>query len=150
MNVRRITPEGFTGAAFLAITLIGFLRTVDTALHRLLWAALVSVALIAAAIAITRLALTQLAAALGMPTRDVPPPKRPFLIMNPRSGGGKVTKFGLKEKAEAHGAEVALLEGPGVVDVAALARRAVAGGADLLGVAGGEQRIDLGVIGDRS
>ena len=58
--------------------------------------------------------------------------------MNPRSGGGKVAKFGLKEKAEALGAEVALLDGPGVVDVAALARQAVADGADLLGVAGGD------------
>ena len=58
--------------------------------------------------------------------------------MNPRSGGGKVTKFGLKDKAEALGAEVALLEGPGTVDVAALARKAVADGTDLLGVAGGD------------
>jgi diacylglycerol kinase family enzyme len=58
--------------------------------------------------------------------------------MNPRSGGGKVAKFGLKQKAEALGAEVALLAGPGVVDVAELARRAVAAGADLLGVAGGD------------
>ena len=51
-----------------------------------------------------------------------------------REGG----RFGLKEKAEALGAEVALLEGPGTVDVAALARDAVARGADLLGVAGGD------------
>jgi diacylglycerol kinase family enzyme len=58
--------------------------------------------------------------------------------MNPRSGGGKVAKFSLKEKAEALGAQVALLEGPDVVDVAALARKAVADGADLLGVAGGD------------
>jgi diacylglycerol kinase family enzyme len=58
--------------------------------------------------------------------------------VNPRSGGGKVAKFGLKEEAEALGAEVALLEGPGTVDVAALARQAVADGADLLGVAGGD------------
>ena len=33
---------------------------------------------------------------------------------------------------------MALLEGPGTVDVAALARQAVADGADLLGVAGGD------------
>ena len=65
-------------------------------------------------------------------------PRQPFLIMNPRSGGGKVGKFGLKEKAEAAGAQVALLEGPEIIDVAALARRAVAGGADMLGVAGGD------------
>jgi diacylglycerol kinase family enzyme len=58
--------------------------------------------------------------------------------MNPRSGGGKVGKFGLQDKAAALGAEVALLEGPGVVDVAALARQAVDRGADLLGVAGGD------------
>ena len=69
---------------------------------------------------------------------DVAPPRRPFLIMNPRSGGGKVARFGLKDKAEALGATVALLEGPQVVDVGELARRAVADGADLLGVAGGD------------
>jgi diacylglycerol kinase family enzyme len=73
-----------------------------------------------------------------MTTYDVTPPKRPFLVMNPRSGDGKVGRFGLREKAEAMGAEVAMVEGPGVVDVAALARDAVARGADLLGVAGGD------------
>ena len=73
-----------------------------------------------------------------MPAGPAARPRRPFLIMNPRSGGGKVGKFGLKEKAEALGAQVALLEGPQIVDVAALARQAVADGADLLGVAGGD------------
>jgi diacylglycerol kinase family enzyme len=66
------------------------------------------------------------------------PPRRPFLIMNPRSGGGKVGRFGLAESARALGAEVVLLDGPEPVDVAALARRAVADGADLIGVAGGD------------
>ena len=73
-----------------------------------------------------------------MPESDAPPPKQPFLIMNPRSGGGKVGRFALKAKAEALGAEVALLEGPEVIDVGLLAREAVAAGADLLGVAGGD------------
>ena len=73
-----------------------------------------------------------------MPAVPAARPRRPFLIMNPRSGGGKVTRFGLQDKAQALGAEVALLEGPGMVDVAALARQAVADGADLLGVAGGD------------
>ena len=49
-----------------------------------------------------------------------------------------MTRFGLKDKAAALGAQVVLLEGPGTVDVGALARRAVAEGADLLGVAGGD------------
>ena len=57
--------------------------------------------------------------------------------MNPRSGGGKVTRFGLQERAEALGAEVALLDRPGT-DVQQLARDALARGADLLGVAGGD------------
>lgn len=74
-----------------------------------------------------------------MPQYEVPPPARPFLIMNPRSGGGKVERFGLVEKAEALGAEVHLLDTSGPPqDVAAIARKAVAEGADLLGVAGGD------------
>ena len=85
-----------------------------------------------------RAALVREAVPERMREHDAPPPKRPYLIMNPRSGGGKVTRFGLKDKAEALGAEVALLEGPGPVDVGELARTAVANGADLLGVAGGD------------
>jgi diacylglycerol kinase family enzyme len=124
--------------AFGVVILVPIAVLVVFALHRLVLVALASLALVALAIATGRLALTPAKPHPGMPAREVPPPKRAFLIMNPRSGGGKVTKFGLKEKAEALGAEVVLLEGPGVVDVAALARRAVAEGADLLGVAGGD------------
>jgi diacylglycerol kinase family enzyme len=58
--------------------------------------------------------------------------------MNPRSGGGKVGKFALDATAAAQGVKVALIEGPGEVDVAGMARQAVADGADLLGVAGGD------------
>ena len=108
------------------------------ALHNLIWVVLVSIALMVLATGTARRALRPHVSDVGMPSREVPPPRRPFLIMNPRSGGGKVAKFGLKEKAKAMGAEVALLEGPGEVDVAALARQAVAAGADLLGVAGGD------------
>ncbi|MBR8639750.1 NAD(+)/NADH kinase [Streptomyces tuirus] len=67
-----------------------------------------------------------------------PPPQRPFLLLNPRSGGGKVEKFSLKEKAEALGARVVLLDPDRHQDVTDLARAAVADGADLLGVAGGD------------
>lgn len=65
-------------------------------------------------------------------------PRRAVLIMNPKSGGGKVGRFGLVERAEALGARVVLLDPDAPADVAALARAAVAGGADLLGVAGGD------------
>jgi diacylglycerol kinase family enzyme len=104
----------------------------------LLWVVLVALGLLALAVAAGRAALRGDPTPEKMPEHQVPPPKRPYLIMNPRSGGGKVTKFGLKDKAEALGAQVALLEGPGTVDVGALARQAVADGADLLGVAGGD------------
>ena len=65
-------------------------------------------------------------------------PRRPVLIMNPKSGGGKVGRFGLVERAEAMGAQVVLLDLSAQTDVTALARKAVADGADLLGVAGGD------------
>ncbi|MGY3337655.1 diacylglycerol kinase family enzyme [Streptomyces filamentosus] len=65
-------------------------------------------------------------------------PRRPVLIMNPKSGGGKVERFGLAAKAERLGARVVLLDPSAPADVEALAREAVAGGADLLGVAGGD------------
>ncbi len=130
-GVLRWLASGLVIAVLIAVLVV-------YALHHLIWVAVVSVALLVLAAGAARRALAPAAADPGMPFREVPPPGRPFLIMNPRSGGGKVAKFGLKEKAEALGAEVALLEGPGTVDVADLARRAVAAGADLLGVAGGD------------
>ncbi|MFG3489301.1 diacylglycerol/lipid kinase family protein [Streptomyces sp. NPDC047972] len=73
-------------------------------------------------------------------TRVLPasPPRRAFLIMNPRSGDGKVGRFRLVERAEALGARVAVLDPDAPADVTELAREAVADGADLLGVAGGD------------
>jgi diacylglycerol kinase family enzyme len=69
--------------------------------------------------------------------REVEPPRRPFVIMNPRSGGGKVERFHLIDRARHLGAEVSVLDGP-AVDVADLARQALRAGADMLGVAGGD------------
>ena len=106
--------------------------------HHLVWVAVAAVALLVAAAGTGRAALGAGGQEAAMPAVPAPRLRRPFVIMNPRSGGGKVGKFGLQEKAETLGAEVALLEGPGIVDVAALARQAVADGADLLGVAGGD------------
>jgi diacylglycerol kinase family enzyme len=114
------------------------LIVVAFALHHLVWVAIVAVALMLAAAATARAALGTVGQDAAMPAVPATRPRRPFVIMNPRSGGGKVAKFGLQEKAEKLGAEVALLDGPGIVDVAALARQAVADGADLLGVAGGD------------
>ncbi|MFD5815829.1 diacylglycerol/lipid kinase family protein [Streptomyces sp. NPDC127038] len=73
-----------------------------------------------------------------MKEHRTPPPRRPFFLMNPRSGGGKVERFSLVEKAERLGARVVLLDPERHQDVTELARQAVADGADLLGVAGGD------------
>jgi diacylglycerol kinase family enzyme len=117
---------------------------------RLTWVVLLAFALLGVAVAAGRAALGRDPGPGKMHEYDAPPPKRPYVIMNPRSGGGKVTRFGLKDKAEALGADVALLEGPEIVDVGQLARTAVADGADLLGVAGGDgtQALVAGIAAD--
>jgi diacylglycerol kinase family enzyme len=63
-------------------------------------------------------------------------PDTPWILMNPRSGSGKVGRFHLVEKARAAGCRVVLLDAG--QDVAELARQAVTEGADLLAVAGGD------------
>ena len=105
----------------------------------LLWIALLSAGVWLLASMTARAALASEQPDWRMPEHPAQPPARhPYLIMNPKSGGGKVEKFDLKRKAEALGAEVFLFGGSGPVDVADVARAAVAGGADLLGVAGGD------------
>jgi diacylglycerol kinase family enzyme len=139
-------------AVWWALTHRGLLRWLATAVaalaplvvlilymrRGLLWVVLVALGLLAVAVGAGRAALRGEAVPEKMREHAAPPPRRPYLIMNPRSGGGKVVRFGLKDKAEALGATVAVLDGPGTVDVGELARRAVANGADLLGVAGGD------------
>ncbi|MFE1770727.1 diacylglycerol kinase family protein [Streptomyces sp. NPDC059008] len=104
----------------------------------LLWVVLVSLALCALAVSAGGAALSGDTRPGGPQEVRAVPPKSPFLIMNPRSGGGKVGRFRLKERAEELGAEVHLLDTARHEDVVALARRAVDDGADLLGVAGGD------------
>ncbi|WP_330293686.1 diacylglycerol/lipid kinase family protein [Streptomyces sp. NBC_00576] len=107
----------------------------------LLWLAIVSLALWGAAVWAGKFALSSTRSHV-VPVREyeAPAPLRPFLLMNPRSGGGKVERFRLREKAERLGARVHLIDPdkPEPEDVVALAREAVAAGADLLGVAGGD------------
>src|SRR6266545_8164213 len=130
---RWLARLSLAAAAAAAVVLLAMAGAKSLALVVLL-----SLALWAVAVGTGRAALSRDAGPEWMPEYEVSPPRRPFLIMNPRSGGGKVAKFGLEAKARALGAEVALLEGPGMVDVTELARKAVANGADLLGVAGGD------------
>ena len=68
--------------------------------------------------------------------RPADPPRRPVLFVNPRSGDGTAARAGIAERARANGIEAVILA-PGQ-DLAALARDAVADGADALGMAGGD------------
>jgi diacylglycerol kinase family enzyme len=67
--------------------------------------------------------------------QPVGPARKPVLIMNPRSGGGKANAEFAAE-AKARGIETVLLEGG--ADLEQLARDAVARGADVIGMAGGD------------
>jgi diacylglycerol kinase family enzyme len=65
-----------------------------------------------------------------------PKPTRPVLLMNPRSGGGKAEKFDLPARCRERGIEPVVLQ-PGD-DLLALAEDAIARGADVIGMAGGD------------
>ena len=63
-------------------------------------------------------------------------PTTPVLIVNPRSGGGKATRFQLVEQCQARGIEPIVFEAGH--DLTELATAAVRSGADALGMAGGD------------
>lgn len=135
-TLTRRGPERWLAAVFTVVTptLLVVLFAVTLG-----WVLLLSLALWTVAVSSGRYALRS-TGRLPRRTKEhrARPVERPFLIMNPRSGGGKVERFALKEKAERLGARVVLLDPEEHQDVTALARAAVAEGADLLGVAGGD------------
>jgi diacylglycerol kinase family enzyme len=63
-------------------------------------------------------------------------PQRPALFVNPKSGGGKAARAGVAERARELGIDVIVLR-PGD-SLAAMVGQAVEGGADALGIAGGD------------
>ncbi|MFF9645939.1 diacylglycerol/lipid kinase family protein [Kitasatospora aureofaciens] len=135
---RRALPR-IAGAALAVAAPIGVVVLAYDA--EVLLLAVIGLALWLVGLGCARAALRAARPARPMPVREAPPPRRPVLIMNPRSGGGKVERFDLVRRAEELGARVVLLDtsDPSLrQDVAELAREAVAEGADLLGVAGGD------------
>src|SRR5215471_6781432 len=65
-----------------------------------------------------------------------PRPRHPVLIMNLKSGGGKAVRFRLEDECRARGIEPVVLQ-PGD-DLRQLAEDAIARGADVIGMAGGD------------
>jgi diacylglycerol kinase family enzyme len=141
------------GAAAYALTRTGARRLVAVVVAILALAAplalvmaygrllqlLLLIALVTVAAAATRYALGRdLKSLKSSPTPGtaVGPAARPVLLMNPKSGGGKVGRFNLAEAARRRGIEPVVLA-PGD-DLLGLAERAVADGADVVGMAGGD------------
>jgi diacylglycerol kinase family enzyme len=69
------------------------------------------------------------------------PPRRPVLFVNPRSGGGRASRARIAERARERGIEVIELNPD--QNLATLVDEALAGGADALGVAGGDGSLGL-------
>jgi diacylglycerol kinase family enzyme len=85
---------------------------------------------------IVTLALARAAFSRRVSLSSAPPPERPVLFYNPKSGGGKAERFALADEARARGIEpIELTRG---ADLSDLVREAVAGGADALAMAGGD------------
>jgi diacylglycerol kinase family enzyme len=142
------------GAAAYAVTRAGIRRTLAAVLAVLALAAAVVLIFAAAGgllviglvVALILLGAVATRHALGRdikslkssptPGTAVGPAARPVLLMNPKSGGGKVERFNLVEETRRRGIEPVVLA-PGD-DLLRLAERAVADGADVVGMAGGD------------
>jgi diacylglycerol kinase family enzyme len=125
-------------AAVVAVLALAAPLALVVAYGRLLQLLLL-IALVAVAAVATRHALGRdLASLKSGPTPGIAvgPASRPVLLLNPKSGGGKVERFGLVEEARRRGIEPIVLQ-PGD-DLLQLAEQAAADGADVLGMAGGD------------
>ena len=115
-------------AAALALVITSFIFA-DIRVWRVALAAVLALASVAAA----RYALRR---SPGGRDTAVAAARHPVLIMNLKSGGGKAERFGLAAQCRRRGIETVVL-GPGD-DLLRLAEDAVAGGADVIGMAGGD------------
>jgi diacylglycerol kinase family enzyme len=134
----------------LVVAWIGLLRRGFPRVAGLALAALLLVAAIALVVGVSNgwLLAVAIAALLGSlaaareafrphgELQPAPPPQRPVLFVNPRSGDGRAARVGLVAAARERGIEVVELE-PGK-DLEQLAEAAVERGADALAMAGGD------------
>jgi diacylglycerol kinase family enzyme len=122
------------GIGFAAIV-VSIAMALDNA-ERIVVRSLIVVALFVVMLQCARAAMRIERHHLHTHTRDEGPPRHAVLLCNPWSGGGKVERFGLVERARELGVETVLLDHG--LDLEQLARDAVARGADCLGMAGGD------------
>jgi diacylglycerol kinase family enzyme len=131
--------RGRRRAAGLLLALLACAGTVALLGVQTVAGAVLVLLLVAVSNAAARVALAP--AALAHLGRRVGPARRGALFMNARSGGGKVARFRLAEEARRRGITPIMLQ-PGN-DLRVLAERAVADGADVIGVAGGDGSLAL-------
>ncbi|NUK32407.1 NAD(+)/NADH kinase [Streptomyces lunaelactis] len=129
-GMRRALAGLGAALALALLVAVGFLT--DLSLPRL---ALVLV-LAALSAAAARVALHRRGGSVEAAGGPAAKPARPVLLMNPKSGGGKVERFGLVDECSRRGIGAVLLK-PGE-DLRELAEQAIARGADAIGMAGGD------------
>jgi hypothetical protein len=142
-------------AAWYAVTRVGSRRLIGVLVGLAATVGIIAVAFVEGGkvflLAVLRLGLLVLAVALvgfalardvrslkkiETPGFRVPAATRGVLIMNLKSGGGKAERFHLVDECRRRGIEPVVLR-PGD-DMSRLAREAVDGGADVIGIAGGD------------
>jgi len=137
--VSRTGPSRSIGVIVGTLTGIALLVS-GIAIADISTARMLAVALLAgASVWLARLALRRTRRALQQHVlARVPaePAQQPALLINPKSGGGKADKFGLVDECERRGIDaIVLKEGD---DLVQLAEDAIANGADVIGMAGGD------------
>ncbi len=129
---------GWAGAAVSVAGLVALVVVFLTGHYRglpvLLAIALILVSASAARYALGRDSSTLRAA--PVPGMEVPAALHPVLIVNPKSGGGKAERYRLVEECKARGIEAIVLQRGD--DLLELATAAIARGADVIGMAGGD------------
>ncbi len=133
VGVRRLVAAVIAVAAIVGVMVAGYFD--DAGLPGLA----VRIVLLLLAVALARFALGRDLRTLkeaDLPGTHVPPAARGVLIMNLKSGGGKAERFHLEDECRKRGIEPVILR-PGD-DLLQLAERAVEGGADVIGMAGGD------------
>lgn len=106
-------------------------------LSLLTWVSVVVLAVVSVASARVALHRTSKAIRERVEARSpVAPAEHPVLIMNPKSGGGKVEKFDVLGECQRRGIEPIVLKRGD--DLVQLAEDAIARGADVIGMAGGD------------
>jgi diacylglycerol kinase family enzyme len=119
--------------AVLVLSLIGLILVLAAgSLLRMV----ILIALLALSIGTSKVALGRDLAETPTDLHPVEPARNGVLLMNPKSGGGKVVRFDLEAESRKRRIRPIVLR-PGD-DLRALAEQAVADGADVIGMAGGD------------